>query len=317
MEALLFMNERQSLIARLVLTHLALPLGLAAVAFLLNSDAFLFNVIAQTTLLIVFFAGYWEFFPRRFRYYFSIGLEAVLIVQLAYRVLYGTHGESNPWLIIVLALVEIYLLVQVIRIIAVILKKDPQAYEIEFPLKNGEFLITDGGNARISRLMNYHYYSSIHKKKHTNLSMLYATDIVKRAGSYPSFFPKENSSYPIFGDDVYSPIEGTIVKVENTIADNQAFSGNYPYNTGNTVVIRHDNYVFLLGHLKQGSITVKPGDNVAANQVIAKAGNSGMSERPHIHVQLMRSKSDDYWHGEGICIQFNGTNLYKNRVIRN
>jgi len=48
-----------------------------------------------------------------------------------------------------------------------------------------------------------------------------------------------------------------------------------------------------------------------------KAGNSGMSERPHIHMQLMKCEGDDYWKGLGISMQFRGKNLYKNRLIRN
>lgn len=146
--------------------------------------------------------------------------------------------------------------------------------------------------------------------------MLYATDIVRLADRGSKFMPAENIDYPVFGQDVYCPVQGSVLKVVNDIEDNVPFSGNYPYNTGNTVVIKNRNYYLLLGHLKKGSIAVKPGDHVNLNDKIGECGNSGMSERPHLHMQLMKCDDDDYWKGLGINITYRGKNLYKNRVIR-
>jgi murein DD-endopeptidase MepM/ murein hydrolase activator NlpD len=63
------------------------------------------------------------------------------------------------------------------------------------------------------------------------------------------------------------------------------------------------------------SISLKPGDDVNAGDLIAEAGNSGFSERPHIHMQLIRSNSENYWTGRGVSIEYRGKNLYKNRLI--
>jgi murein DD-endopeptidase MepM/ murein hydrolase activator NlpD len=122
--------------------------------------------------------------------------------------------------------------------------------------------------------------------------------------------------YPIYNENVYSPIDGEVVKVENNINDNEPFIGKYPYNTGNTVVIRNNNYYFLLGHLKKGSIMVKEGQIVERNKLIGQVGNSGFSERPHLHMQLIHCASDNYWFGNGISIQYEGKNIYKNRIIK-
>ena len=110
-------------------------------------------------------------------------------------------------------------------------------------------------------------------------------------------------------------MDGKIIKVENTIDDNVPFIGTYPYNTGNTVVIKNANYYFLLGHLKKGSITVSNGKIVKAGDLIGQIGNSGYSERPHLHMQLIESDSENFWLGKGICIRVNGKNLFKNRVV--
>jgi murein DD-endopeptidase MepM/ murein hydrolase activator NlpD len=55
---------------------------------------------------------------------------------------------------------------------------------------------------------------------------------------------------------------------------------------------------------------------VNAGDQVGEAGNSGMSERPHLHMQLMKSETDEYWKGRGICICYEARNLYKNRIIK-
>jgi murein DD-endopeptidase MepM/ murein hydrolase activator NlpD len=103
--------------------------------------------------------------------------------------------------------------------------------------------------------------------------------------------------------------------VVNDIPDNEPWSGNYPYNTGNTLVIQKDNYFLLLGHLKKDSIKVQEGDDIHINDLVGSAGNSGWTERPHLHIQLIRSNSPDFWFGTGICIRYKNLNLHKDRLI--
>jgi murein DD-endopeptidase MepM/ murein hydrolase activator NlpD len=163
--------------------------------------------------------------------------------------------------------------------------------------------------------MNYHFYSHVHRKNKTNNSMLFATDIVKTGSNKNRFLPRHNQDYPVFAEKVFCPMQGEVIKVEKYIEDNVPFSGNYPYNTGNTVVIKNCNYFFLLGHLKKESIVVSMGDTLRAGDLIGQIGNSGYSERPHLHMQLIENHSDNYWFGKGISIRFRDKNLYKNRVI--
>ena len=63
------------------------------------------------------------------------------------------------------------------------------------------------------------------------------------------------------------------------------------------------------------SIVVKEGDKVNANDLIGSAGNSGWTERPHLHMQLINSLSKNYWNGTGVAVRFLDKNLYKNRLI--
>lgn len=123
--------------------------------------------------------------------------------------------------------------------------------------------------------------------------------------------PSNNEDYFTWCEKIYSPIAGQVVKVMNDISDNRPFYGKYPYNTSNTVVIQNKNYYLLMGHFKEGSIQGSEEDTVKKSQIIAEAGNSGMSERPHLHMQLISSDSGNYWSGRRVSMQEKGRDLSK------
>jgi hypothetical protein len=309
------MKERTQLVIKLISTHIILVPLLIIISLFINRDSLLLLSITQTILMILYFTGYWEFFGLRFRIIYFLLIEFFLFIVFSLKFLSHAVTLNNWYLIAILILLQIFLLSELIKIIIVIFKQDKGTFDIEFPFKHGKYLITDGGNSKISRLMNYHFYSPIHKKNKTNYSMLFATDIVKIDNPGPKFLPAQNEDYLIFGERVYSPVSGLVIKVENNIEDNIPYSGNYPYNTGNSIIIRKDNKYLILGHLKKGSIKLEEGDSVLKNDMIAEAGNSGYSERPHIHMQLIECLTDNYWQGLGISIRFKNKNLYKNRVV--
>ncbi len=55
-------------------------------------------------------------------------------------------------------------------------------------------------------------------------------------------------------------------------------------------------------HLKEGSIRVKAGQNVAKGEVIGRVGNTGNSSEPHLHFQLMDSR--DFFRANGLPVMF-------------
>jgi hypothetical protein len=309
------MKERTVLALKLISSHILLLPVLLTIGELFPPISIYIYSIAETIFLILFLTGYWEFFGLKFRTSYSVLIELILFLLIINRVINPVnyyHGWTGLFLFIV---IEFYLVTELLKIFMVILKREKGSFEISFPFKEGKYLITDGGNSRTSRLMNYHFYSGVHKRKGTNYSMMFATDIVRLDPPLKAFLPTSNRDYPIFENQVYSPMGGTVFKVINDIDDNLPYSGNYPYNTGNTIVLKEANLFLLIGHLKKGSIIVREGDFLQKNEIIAKAGNSGYSERPHIHMQLINSESDNYWSGLGTSITYRQRNLYKNRII--
>ncbi|HWD60528.1 MAG TPA: LysM peptidoglycan-binding domain-containing M23 family metallopeptidase [Stellaceae bacterium] len=68
-----------------------------------------------------------------------------------------------------------------------------------------------------------------------------------------------------------------------------AYAGNEVKGYGNIVLIKHpDGWISAYAHLDD--ITVKPGDTIAAGQVIAKVGESGGVTEPQLHFELRRGK---------------------------
>jgi urea transporter/murein DD-endopeptidase MepM/ murein hydrolase activator NlpD len=106
-------------------------------------------------------------------------------------------------------------------------------------------------------------------------------------------FKKEGNStedYYCFGKAVLSPADGTVAEVIENVPDNAIGDINTKENWGNTVVIKHTDFLYSkMSHLKYHSVEVKKGDIVAKGQVLGKCGNSGRSPYPHLHFQFQQN----------------------------
>jgi Peptidase family M23 len=99
-------------------------------------------------------------------------------------------------------------------------------------------------------------------------------------------------SYPGFGADIHAVADGTVVGVLDGLPEQVAGQNptglpleQYP---GNHVVQDLGNGTYALyAHLKTGSIKVKVGDLLSSGQVLALLGNSGNTDGPHLHFQVM------------------------------
>jgi hypothetical protein len=135
---------------------------------------------------------------------------------------------------------------------------------------------------------------------HEYLAQRLAIDWV-RLGPDGRFFhgdPKVNASYPGYGADVLAVANARVAAVIDGLPEN---AGNNPASgrtvtldsiTGNAIVLDlGDGRYALYAHLVPGSIRVKVDDRVTVGQPIARLGNSGNSDAPHLHFQLMDANS--------------------------
>lgn len=110
--------------------------------------------------------------------------------------------------------------------------------------------------------------------------------------------PAKNENWTPYGADVLAVADGRVVDLQDGIPENDptASTKAVPITLktvgGNYLIldIGGGKYVFY-AHLKPGSVTVLHGARVRRGQVLAKLGNSGQSDAPHLHMHVMDAPS--------------------------
>jgi murein DD-endopeptidase MepM/ murein hydrolase activator NlpD len=93
------------------------------------------------------------------------------------------------------------------------------------------------------------------------------------------------------GVDVLSAAPGRVARLRDGVADISVRAPDAPSvkgtECGNGVVIDHgEGWETQYCHMAQGSVRVKPGDQVQAGTPIGKVGLSGDTEYPHVHMTV-------------------------------
>jgi biotin carboxyl carrier protein len=109
--------------------------------------------------------------------------------------------------------------------------------------------------------------------------------------------PSGLDAFESYGQDVLSPCPGVVVEVVEGEPDQPPHVVPRGIHAGNVVRIATGGFVVHLSHLRQGSVKVQVGDEVAAGQPIGQVGNSGHSTEPHLHVHVERA-------GHGVQLRF-------------
>jgi murein DD-endopeptidase MepM/ murein hydrolase activator NlpD len=161
-----------------------------------------------------------------------------------------------------------------------------QKTKLIFPLK-GEFVVAAG-----------HDFNEDHKGE---WSQQYAYDIVGLGPHYEIIRTKgeTNEDFYGWGRELIAPADGHVLYARGDVPENPR-PGIVLRNVflrmpeplwaaaGNVVVIDHGNGEYsVLAHMQKGSVRVKTGDKVRQGEVLGLLGNSGNSDAPHLHYQLM------------------------------
>jgi hypothetical protein len=125
-------------------------------------------------------------------------------------------------------------------------------------------------------------------------SQRYAIDVVQVVDPLDIFAgdPARNDSYFVYGEEVIAAAPGRVVASRDGVPENTP--PNLPPDialndvSGNFVTQDLGGGRFALyAHLQPGSVRVKPGQRVRRGQVLGLVGNSGNSNAPHLHFQVM------------------------------
>ena len=138
-----------------------------------------------------------------------------------------------------------------------------------------------------------------------NNSQRFAIDWIRTddQGNFYTGDKTKNESYVAYGSPVYAVADGTVTA---TLDDMEAnVPGILPASDpvlakkltvenidGNHIIMDLGGGVYAMyAHFIKGSLLVKPGDKVTKGQQIAKLGNTGNANAPHLHFQLMNGPS--------------------------
>lgn len=170
----------------------------------------------------------------------------------------------------------------------------PPALIVASPLRGKGWLAANGLAARDHRRV----FNAV--DGHAYLAQRFAIDWVQLGPDGRLFRgdPKSNASYPGYGADVLAVADARVSAIVDSLPDNL---GNNPASsrtitlenvTGNAIVLDLGGGRFAVyGHLQPGSLRVKVGDRVKTGQALARLGNSGNSDLPHLHFHVVDANS--------------------------
>lgn len=247
----------------------------------------------------VFLTAPWAFSSLYLRYIF-----AALFIGVAAKIYFSPNAfpahKSPHRRVIALASLSIFILTLLLNAFAIVSRSPPRnSLSVAFPLASGSFYVLQGGSSAATNL--FHWLSG----------NLYALDVVKlnRFGNRASgLAPGTLTAYEIFGEPLRSPCEGEVIQVRDSYPDNAPGKPDRSHSAGNHIVLECAGAHILLAHLKQHSIRVRPGESVAARQLLADVGNSGNSLEPHLHISASVESTE-------VGLRFGGRWLTANDVV--
>jgi murein DD-endopeptidase MepM/ murein hydrolase activator NlpD len=118
------------------------------------------------------------------------------------------------------------------------------------------------------------------------------------------FWPTDLDRYHIFGEAVYAPCDGEVIRAEDRLPDLPPPSSDRERPAGNFVYLGCGETAILLAHLMQGSLAVAAGERVETGQFLARVGNSGYSTEPHLHLHAQqRVSAESFMAGEPVPLR--------------
>lgn len=235
-------------------------------------------IIAYLAIVPMWASGW---FGIRGAFVAAFAIEIAVIAAHTWGVAPGSGSPGLPALC-VLALFALYVL---LKCAAAARMPHGDMLDLRFPLKDGLYAVGQGGNGAA---INHHASSRQQR---------FALDILKADAG-------------ITGAPVLSPCSGTIAAAADEMPDQGTLKACGVQVFGNYVAVQTESGVLVvLAHLQSGSVCVQPGERVRAGQVVGRAGNSGRSTEPHLHVHAERN-------GDAIPLRFDGRWLVRNSLVR-
>ena len=181
--------------------------------------------------------------------------------------------------------------------------------DLASPFHSGRQIVLHGGT---SPFTNGHFHV---KPQNYALDIVGLNKLGMRSTSISGGTDLEN--YVIFGESVYSPIDGKILIVVDKYADLIPPKSDVENIAGNHILIESNGVEIILAHFKKGSIVVKVGDIVTTNTLLGQVGNTGNTSEPHLHIHAEKGdKANTILNGIAIPFTINKQYLVRGDVIK-
>ncbi|HEX9825958.1 MAG TPA: peptidoglycan DD-metalloendopeptidase family protein [Flavobacteriaceae bacterium] len=178
------------------------------------------------------------------------------------------------------------------------------------PFHNGKQIVLHGG---LSPFTNGHFHV---KPQNYALDIVGLNNLGMRASSFQG--GSDLSDYVIYGQPIYSPLNGTVVAVEDKYDDQTPPTTDIEHLAGNYILIESEGVEILLAHLKRGSIVVKIGDAVTTNTLLGQVGNTGNTSEPHLHIHVEKGgETNTILNGIAVPFTINNQYLVRGDIIKN
>lgn len=171
---------------------------------------------------------------------------------------------------------------------------DQQAVEVAPPLQGNGWVMGNGCCDAITA----HRGATLAVDGTVHVAQRFAIDFVQLdpTGQLYTGNPADVASFPFFGAQIRAAADGTVVRVLD--GNPEETPGKLP--VGKTVQTGDGNYVSIdigngrfafYGHMQPNAFKVKVGDRVRAGDVLGLLGNTGNTDAPHLHFEIMDGPS--------------------------
>ncbi|MCC6992320.1 MAG: M23 family metallopeptidase [Acidobacteria bacterium] len=271
--------------------QLAVPLALlAAVAFGRLARVTRLALATLTGLVVAAagLAGVWLTLPYWLTNLYVAALLAGLLRQWRRDGPAAPPASARGWLALVAMAVPA--LLAAVAVARAIEAREPPAdvMELQFPLGPGSYLVVNGGS---DALVNAHVTTRTAGRFRDYRGQSDGVDLVRlnRAGLRASGWqPADPGAYAIFGTPVRAPCSGRVVTATDGLPDMSPPAVDRAHLAGNHVILDCAGTWVVLAHLARGSVGVRAGQDVAVLAPLGRAGNSGHTTEPHLHVHAQR-----------------------------
>jgi D-alanyl-D-alanine carboxypeptidase len=181
------------------------------------------------------------------------------------------------------------------------IRKDQSPVVVGFPMHGTGWMVMETTSP-----MTHHFRAQITMNGVPRVPQRYAQDWVLLdpvTGQAAAGNATLARNYYGFGKEIYSVADGTVMDAGDGLPDSEGIYSplgtTIPTAAGNYVILDLGNKKYACyAHLVNGSVRVKKGDTVKEGQVLGLMGNSGNSDIPHLHFQVV-TNSPSFLGAEG------------------